>query len=212
MSTSTGSTVPKDLLHNGFSLTIKPPDYLESEELKKLIFAFEDDLKLRNFFIRQTFSGLSSGEGLKGRESVRYQYFFDFIRESRLLPKTMPGKFDSRYYSYFSSLSSMADQVFLKTINRSLAHICEKAEEIGLLTPDIYIDSVSHRAGNFQRQSILNIKITNYSLCGSQLNLKSLMKEVTPPSASKFLPLSAKEILKKRRLKTLRKLSSLFWK
>jgi hypothetical protein len=132
-------------------LIIKPPDYIESEELKKLIFAFEDDLKLRNFFIRQTFSGLSSGEELKGRESFRYQYFFDFVKESRLLPKTMPGKSCSRYYSYLSRLSSTADQVFLKTINRSLAHVCEKAEEIGLITPDIYIDSVSHREKVFDK-------------------------------------------------------------
>jgi hypothetical protein len=35
------------------------------------------------------------------------------------------------------------------------------------------------------------------------------MKEAIPPSALKFLPLSVKEIPKKRRLKTFRKLFSL---
>lgn len=154
MSTSTGSTSPKDLLHNGFPLIIKPLDYVESEEIKRLIFAFEDDRTLRNFFIKQTFSGLSSGDGSGEKESIRYQYFFDFIRESRLLPKAMPGKSSSKYYSYLSSLSSMADQVFSKTINRSLAHVCEKAEEIGLISPDIYIDSVSHKGRVFDKVTI----------------------------------------------------------
>ena len=154
MSTSTGSTSHKDLLHNGFPLIIKPLDYVESEEIKRLIFAFEDDRTLRNFFIKQTFSGLSSGEGSKEKESIRFQYFFDFIRESRLLPKAMPGKSSSKYYSYLSSLSSMADQVFSKTINRSLAHVCEKAEEIGLISPDIFIDSVSHKGRVFDKVTI----------------------------------------------------------
>jgi len=38
------------------------------------------------------------------------------------------------------------------------------------------------------------------------------MKKVILPSALKYLLLSVKEILKKRRLKTSRKPSSLFWK
>lgn len=54
MNMSTGSTSQKDLLHNGFPLVIKPLDYVESEEIKKLIFAFEDDRTLRNFFITLT--------------------------------------------------------------------------------------------------------------------------------------------------------------
>lgn len=153
MNTSTGNTSQKDLMHNGFPLVIKPLDYVESEEIKKLIFAFEDDRTLRNFFIKQTFSGLSSKDDSQeiSKENNTYQYFFDFIRESRLLPKAMPGKSTSKYYTYISNLSNIADQLFSNTINRSLAHVCEKAEKIGIITPDIYIDSVQHKGKEFDK-------------------------------------------------------------
>jgi hypothetical protein len=42
--------------------------------------------------------------------------------------------------------------------------------------------------------------------------LKSLKKEAIQPNALKFLPLSVKEIRKKRRLKTSKKPSGLSWK
>jgi hypothetical protein len=153
LNTYTGSTFQKDFQHNGFTLVINPLDYVESEEIKKLIFAFEDDRTLRNFFIKQTFSGLSSKDNSqeKDRENTTYQYFFDFIRESRLLPKAMPGKSTSKYYTYISNLSNIADQLFSKKINRSLAHVCEKAEKIGIITPDIFIDSVKHNGKEFDK-------------------------------------------------------------
>lgn len=158
MNTFTGSTSQKDLLHNGFPLVIKPLDYVESEEIKKLIFALEDDKTLRNFFIKQTFSGLYSKNGHqdKDRENNKYQYFFDFIRESRLLPKAMPGKSTSKYYTYISNLSNIADQLFNKTINRSLAHVCEKAEKIGIISPDIFIDSVKHNGKEFDKVTFVD--------------------------------------------------------
>lgn len=63
----------------------------------------------------------------------------------------MPGKSNSKYYTYLLNLSSIADQVFLKSINRSLAHVCEKAEEIGIISPDIFIDSVRHNGREFDK-------------------------------------------------------------
>ncbi|KKG72992.1 hypothetical protein [Methanosarcina mazei] len=169
MNTSTGSTPQKDLLHNGFPLVIKPLDYVESEEIKKLIFAFEDDRTLRNFFIKQTFSGLSSLDDSqeKSRENNTYQYFFDFIRESRLLPKAMPGKSTTKYYTYISNLSNIADQLFLKTISRPLAHVCEKAEKIGIITPDIFIDSVKHKGKEFDKITFADEEHNSedFSLC-----------------------------------------------
>lgn len=158
MNTYTGSTFQKDFQHNGFTLVINPLDYVESEEIKKLIFAFEDDRTLRNFFIKQTFSGLSSKDDSQeiSKENNTYQYFFDFIRESRLLPKAMPGKSTSKYYTYISNLSNIADQLFSKTINRSLAHVCEKAEKIGVITPDIFIDSVQHNGKEFDKVTFVD--------------------------------------------------------
>lgn len=153
MNTSTGSTFRKDFQHNGFTLVINPLDYVESEEIKKLIFAFEDDRTLRNFFIKQTFSGLSvkNNSQEKDKEDTIYQYFFDFIREARLLPKAMPGRSTSKYYTYISNLSNIADQLFSNKINRSLAHVCERAEKVGIITPDIFIDSVKHNGKEFDK-------------------------------------------------------------
>lgn len=54
---------------------------------------------------------------------------------------------------------------------------------------------------NFGFRGILISKSSIDFVCNLQLNLKSLKKEAIPPSALKFLQLSAKEILRKRRLK-----------
>lgn len=160
MNTSIGSTSQRDLLHNGFPLVIKPLDYVESEEIRKLIFAFEDDRTLRNFFIKQAFSELSPGSGNreKNKKDSTTQYFFDFIRESRLLPSALPGKSNSKYYTYLSNLSGIADRVFSKAINRSLTHVCEKAEKLGVISPDVFIDSVSHNGKEFDKITLADEK------------------------------------------------------
>lgn len=79
----------------------------------------------------------------------------------------MPGRSPSKYYTYISNLSNIADQLFSKKINRSLAHVCEKDEKIGIITPDIFIDSVKHKEKEFDKITFAGERPVSedFSLC-----------------------------------------------
>jgi hypothetical protein len=147
---STENTSQKDLIHKGYPLITKSQDFIESEEIKRLVLAFEDDPTLRNFFIRQQFVKLFSKNTKKNddqngenKDKDTYLQLFNFIKESHLLPLFIPEKATTNYYTHISKLSNSADKFFTSKLNRSLAHVCEKALKIGIIEPDIIIDPIN---------------------------------------------------------------------
>lgn len=141
MNTSIGDTSLRELIHNGYRLSVKSQGFVESKEIQKLVSTFEDDTELRTFFVKQQFSKFISktlpmnkkGNGESNNKDPHFQ-LFNFVQETRLIPPlVIPEISTSNYYAHISNLSNIADNFFDNEISRSLAHVCEKGVEIGVI-------------------------------------------------------------------------------
>ncbi|MFZ3166475.1 MAG: hypothetical protein WA130_02585 [Candidatus Methanoperedens sp.] len=131
-----------------------PLGYVESPEVSKLISSFEDDKPLCSFFIKNVFKDLpKKTTDNKNDEEINedYRNLIDFIRTSQILPLCIPHKPSEHTYKFFKRLTEIADSLFQEKIDRRFANICEKAEKIGIIRPELYIDSVKHNGKTFHR-------------------------------------------------------------
>lgn len=152
---STESIFQKELFFNEpYYGNATPFGYVESTEIAKLISSFEDDKPLRSLFIKNVFKDLPRKK-LNGQEETDedYQNLVDFIRTSQIIPCCIPNKPPEYTYKFFTRLTQTADKFFLEKISRKFEDICKKAEEIGIIKPELYIDSVKHKGKSFHRIS-----------------------------------------------------------
>jgi len=151
---STESIFPKGLLFNEpYYGDATPLGYVESPEVAKLILSFEDDKNLCGFFIKNVFKDLPKKPNDNKKDEINedYRNLIDFIRTSQIIPHCTPNKPSESTFKFFKRLSDIADTLFQEKIDRRFANICEKAEKIGIIRPELYIDSVKHNGKTIQR-------------------------------------------------------------
>ena len=127
-------------------------DYIESGEIVRLISSFDDDIPLRKLFIENVLKDLPIIAKKNDKDIIdeKYQDLVDFINTSKILPLCIPSKPSENIYKFFTRLTTTANELFQKKIERDFEDICIKAENIGIIKPELHIDSVKHNGNNFQ--------------------------------------------------------------
>lgn len=151
---STESIFQKELLFNEpYYGNATPLGYVESLEVSKLISSFEDDKPLCSFFIKNVFKDLPKKPNDNKKDEINedYRNLIDFIRTSQILPLCISHKPSEYTYKFFKRMTEIADTLFQEKIDRRFADVCEKAEKIGIIKPELYIDLVKHNGKTFQR-------------------------------------------------------------
>lgn len=127
-------------LENGFSLILGHETISNAKSIRALFLKLNDDVALRKFFIDNTYAEL-----VNHCEDKEVFHLLDFVQKSKIVPVATMEKKATPFFNYIMVLADKANTLFRNHLNRELSDICEKANDVGILSISSYIDNVDDR-------------------------------------------------------------------
>lgn len=99
--------------------------------------SLDDNIKLRNFFIANTFSDIFSKRQKADiqKTAARESSLYDFVRSTRIFPAVWPRCHDDNIINFFIDMRNHAQRVFSEKIEKDFLEVCDKSERLGLFEP-----------------------------------------------------------------------------